>query len=137
MTEPKPKKEEYAKAVCMFLAEMLRTRKVSLARSAEIAQKVVDNINFIDTEEDFLRLIKERPSDYEELFKLQKIVLLDVERAERRDMEEVVREYVINIMGADARQALDVLVEAVKQEAQLPQLCTKFPKLKEFMEAKQ
>jgi hypothetical protein len=137
MTDINPKKEEYAKAVCMFLAEMLRTRKVSLARSAEIAQKVVDNINLIDTEEDFLRLIKELTSDFEELFKLQKIVLLDVERSQRRDMEETVREYVINIMGTDARQALDVLVEAVKAESQLPQLCAKFPKLKEFTEAKQ
>ena len=137
MTDAIPKKEEYAKAVCMFLAEMLRTRKVSLSRSAEIAQKVVDNINLIDTEEDFLRLIKELTSDFEELFKLQKIVLLDVERSQRRDMEETVREYVINIMGTDARQALDVLVEAVKAESQLPQLCAKFPKLKEFTEAKQ
>ncbi len=133
MTESKTsKKEEYAKAVCMFLGEMLRTRKINLKRSAEIAQKVVENINLIDDEEDFLKLIKELTIDFEEIHKLEKIVIGDVKRSQRLMMEETVREYVISIMAGDPKLALDILVEAIKEETKMEDLYKKFPKFGEF-----
>ncbi len=50
MSDSAKQKEEYAQAVCYFLAELLRNHRVSLPRAAEISEKVVGNINLIDTE---------------------------------------------------------------------------------------
>lgn len=127
-----PNKEQYAKAVSMFLAEMLRTRKIGLTRSAEIAQKVIDNINLIDNEEHFLSFIKELSKDFEELFKLEKIVLKDLKVTQRHNMEEKVREYAITIMATDTKLALSILVEAIREDIQMEDLFNKFPGFREF-----
>ena len=127
------KKEEYAKSVCLFLAELLRTRKITLARAAEIAQKVLDHINLIDTEADFLKLIKEMTYDFEELFRLEERVIMHMETGRRQQMEDKVREFVIMVMVTDSSLALSVLQAAINEEAKLEDLCGKFPQFKEFL----
>ena len=137
MTEPTlVKKEEYARSVCFFLAELLRTRKITLKRSAEIAQKMVDHINLIDNEQDFLKLIKELTYDFEELFQLEQRVTMHMHSTQREAMEGVVREFVVSIMARDTQLALSVLLEAIKDNAQINDLMIKFPQLKEFAEIK-
>jgi hypothetical protein len=133
MTSPILPKDEYAKAVCYFLAELLRTRKITLTRSAEIAQKVVDHINLIDSEEDFLRLIKEMTSDFEELFQLTERIHMNIKVDTRKDLDGQVREFVIRTLPQDTKLALDVLLSAIQQDAKVDDLCVKFPQFKEFL----
>ena len=129
-------KEEYAKSVCFFLAELLRTRKITLRRSAEIAQKIIDHINLIDSEEDFLRLIKDMTYDFEELSRLESRVNMHMQVSKRHMMEDEVREFVVNVMGKDARLALSILQTAVSENASVEDLCEKFPQFKEFIQIK-
>lgn len=136
MTSTKPSKEEYAKAVCLFLGEMLRTRKIGLTRSAEIAQRVVENINLIDSEQHFLTIIKELSKDFEELHRLEKIVIKDIQINQRHAMEEKVREYVVGIMASDTKQALAILVEATADGAELESLLIKFPDFGKYAKVK-
>lgn len=128
-----PNKEEYAKAVCFFISELLRTHKISLTRAAEIGQKVLAHLNLIDTEQDFLKFIKELTSDFEELLQLHQIVLYRIAGNQRQQMENTIREFVISIMPNDMPQALEVLAAAIEEHAQLPDLCTRFPELKQFI----
>lgn len=128
------KKEEYAKSVCLFLAELLRTRKISLQRAAEIAQKVVDHVNLLDTEADFLKLIKELTYDFEELFKLEQRVMMHMETSKRLELENRVREFVIGVMGYDPNLALSVLQAAISEQTDMTNMCAKFPQFKEFIE---
>jgi|GEM_PF-2200680 len=126
-------KEQYAKSVCFFLAELLRTRKIDLKRAAEIAQKVMDNINLIDTEQDFSRLIKGMSADFEELFQLEERLQLNISFNERRDLDDLVREFVASILPQDTNLAFVVLQEAVKDNVQSEDLCVKFPQFREFI----
>ena len=73
-------KEEYAKQVCLFLAELLRTHKIALPRAAEIAEKVTQNINLIDSEAQFLTLIKQLAQDFQELIHLGELVHMPVKK---------------------------------------------------------
>ena len=134
MIAPNPKKEEFAKEVCMFLAEQLRTHRISLERSADISQKVIDHLNLIDTEEDFLKFIMEIGHDFEELAVFAVRLEFYQRITRRQKMENSVREFVISIMPQDVQLALSVLLEAVKDEVQMRDLTQKFPQFNEFIQ---
>ncbi|MEJ0021188.1 MAG: hypothetical protein WDN47_01260 [Candidatus Doudnabacteria bacterium] len=134
MTTAAEKKNEYAKSVCYFLAEELRIRKISLSRAAEIAQKVVDNINLIDTEQDFLRLIKDLSSDFDELFQLEERIQFGIQISQRKQLEEKVREFVADILPQDTKMALEILQEAIREEIKAEDLRKDFPKFNQFLE---
>src|SRR3989338_4150956 len=91
-------KDAYAKSVCYFLAEQLRTRRISLTRAAEIAQKMVANIRLIDREEDFLTLIKSLSGDFEELVQLEDRVSMSMHVGKRKELEIKVLEFVVRIL---------------------------------------
>lgn len=128
------KKEEYAKAVCFFLSEMLRTHKISFERSAEIAQRILENINLIDTEEDFLKLIKELSKDFEELVKLEEQAYFRVEQNDRKSLDHIVREFVIYTIAEDLKLALTLLQEVVNKKCTPEELCAKYPQFDQFVE---
>jgi hypothetical protein len=129
-------KEQYAKAVCMFLAEQLRTHKITLKRAAEIAKKVVENINLINSEGDFLNLIKELNKEFEELFKLEEKVFFNMQITDRKQMEAYVREFVIMTVSSDLNLAYSILSEAIKDEAKLTDLSQQFPPFSQFIQTK-
>jgi hypothetical protein len=132
-----PQKEQYAKAVCFFLAEQLRVRRIGLDRAAEIAQKVVDNLNLIDTEQDFLRFIKELSKDFDELFQLEERISMSIHISKRKELEGKVREFVVNILPADTATALQILQEAIRDEIKIEDLTMKFPQFRQFLEKNQ
>jgi hypothetical protein len=129
-------KEEYAKAVCYFLAELLRTHRVSLNRASEIAQKVLANINLIDTEEHFLKLVKELSADFQELIHLGERVNMHIQVTEREQFESHVREFVIIHLPTDPPTAMMVLREAVTEGIKPDVLKDKYPAFRQFIDSK-
>jgi hypothetical protein len=130
-------KEEYARQVCLFLAEMIRCRRIKLSRAAEIAQKVVENINLIDSEEQFLKFINELSKDFQEMIYLGARVTFEFQAANRVQSEQYVREFVVLMLGHDLNMALAILQESIKTESReklLENLSIKFPQFKEFLE---
>ena len=130
------KKDLYAKSVCFFLAEQLRTKNISLSRAAEIAQHVLDNIKLVDTEQDFLQLVKSLSADFEELCELTQRIQFDIKISQRRDLETQVRQFAATCLPQDPHLALCVLQEAVKEEVDFNYLCGKFPEFKQFVTVK-
>jgi hypothetical protein len=127
-------KEAYAQAVCYFLAELLRNHKVALARAAEISQKVLDNINLIDSEAQFLKFIKELSLDFEELIEFTYRIDMHLKAGERALLENRVREFVISVLPTDLKQAAEILQDAVKESCEIAVLYQKFPQFKQFIE---
>ena len=68
-------KENMSKAVCLFLAEMLRTRKVKLDRCADIAAEIVNRLESIGSEKQFLDAVKELEFEFQELKTLKNDLL--------------------------------------------------------------
>ena len=129
-------KEEYARDVCYFLAELLRTHKVALPRAAEIAEKVAGNINLIDTESQFLEFIKVISSEFEEMVSLTQRLGLRAKIGQREKLETQVREFVISSLAQDLDGAFQVLNEAIKEGTRQEELCMKFPTFKQFIETR-
>ena|SRR3989338_2336501 len=126
-------KNEYAKAVCYFLAEQLRVHKISLARAADIAAKFLQNINLVNSELDFLRLVKELSKDFEELGRLESIVYFRIVEKGRDELERIVRDCVVVTLATDPDLALSMLKEAIHPQAELVSLAKKFPVLNQYI----
>jgi hypothetical protein len=130
---PLTSKEQYAQMVCLFLAEGLRTRRISLQRAAEIAEKFLQNLNLLDTENDFLSLIKELSKDFDELSVLETKVAKSKETTEKRKLEALVKEFVIGILATDVKMAMNILQDASIGDAQLRDLGAKYPAFKNYL----
>ena len=133
MTTTTDQKNQYAKSICYFLAELLRTRRISLERAADISQKMIDNINLLDSEHDFLQLTKTLAQDFEELIYLKERISLDIGVLKRKDLEDKVRQFVVNVLPNDTTLALNILEEAIKSDIELSELGKKFPEFGQFL----
>lgn len=129
---PPNSKNEYARSVAFFLSELIRTRKTSLRRAADIASRVVIHLNLIDTEQDFLRLIKELTADFEELNKLQERIYISIKVDERKDLEKKVREFAVTTILSDVSLASQILQAASLEDVRINDLFEKFPQFYEW-----
>ncbi|OGE91132.1 MAG: hypothetical protein A3G07_00665 [Candidatus Doudnabacteria bacterium RIFCSPLOWO2_12_FULL_47_12] len=127
-------KENMSKAVCLFLAEMLRTRKVKLDRCADIAAEIVNRLESIGSEKQFLDAVKELEFEFQELKTLKNDLLQVTSMSSRQQMEQIVREYAIQILPHDPKQSILLLEEALKSESTLISLSKRFSDFAKFAE---
>lgn len=130
---PNKNKNQFAYMVCLFLAEGMRTRKLSLKRAGEIAEKVLANINLIDTEEDFLKLVKELSKDFDELVLLENKVLKQRILDQKRNMESHVRNFSIQILPSNPKLALLILEKAAENDMTVETLAQTFPEFDQYL----
>lgn len=123
-------KNQYGHMLCLFLAEGIRTRKIALRRSAEIAEHVLRHINLLETEADFLMLVKELSKDFEELVPLEGKMLICQDLGVKRDLELLVKDYVVSILPTDSITALNILQDASTGKFTLELLQSKYPEFK-------
>ena len=126
-------KEKLAKAVCLFLAEMLRTREVTLRRGAEIAAQVVDQLGEIKSEIHFLEIVREMEYEFQELKQLEKDLVFYHEVDKREKMEKLVRQYAVNYLPDNPEAAVDIMEEALKPDITLEDLAKKFVDFAKFI----
>lgn len=126
-------KEKLAKAVCLFLAEMLRSRKASLRRSADIAAAVVVKLDNIQSEEEFLSLIRGLEYEFQELRHLDRDIVFYHQVSEREKLEKLVREFAVRCLPDDPQRAVILMEEALKAESTLESLGRQFPDFAEFI----
>jgi hypothetical protein len=126
-------KDAYAKMVCHFLAEALRTKKTNLPRAAEIGEKFLVHINLLDTEKDFLSLVKELSKDFEELVVLENKIHKSIAQQQSRTLEDLIREFTVEVLAQDSKLALSILQDAAAGKVSLKDLEEKYPAFKEFV----
>ncbi|MGE5298330.1 MAG: hypothetical protein ACM3KM_04155 [Acidobacteriaceae bacterium] len=126
-------KEDYAKLVCLFLAEGLLTREIRLERAADIAEKVVTNINLLDSEFDFLKLIKDISKDFEEVTRLESKVKRIVRCQVHTETEAKVKEFAVFTLRTNPKLALTIMQETVRNNPDLNQLAEKFQEFKQYL----
>lgn len=127
-------KDNAAHLLCLFLAEEMRMRMISLGEAKEIARAVVAHKNLIDNEEHMLHLVLELSKDYPQLKKFEKRLTAYIESSSRTDAERLVTEFVAQIMDTDQNQAMRILEDAIDAGNNLDILKAKYPKFTDFLE---
>ena len=122
--------EKFATAVCEFLSEMLRTRRVSLARGTEIAAALVPRLQDIRTEEEFHRAVRELEFEFQEMRQLSDELQLHSKISERKQMEKLVRDFAARELPENPSAAVKIMQDALQPEMTLDWLLRKYPELK-------
>ena len=123
-------REKFATAVCEFLSEMLRTRRVSLARGTEIAAALVPRPQDIRTEEEFHRAVRELEFEFQEMRQLSDELQLHSKISERKQMEKLVRDFAARELPENPSAAVKIMQDALQPEMTLDWLLRKYPELK-------
>jgi hypothetical protein len=127
-------KDNSAQLFCLFLAEEMRLRVISLGEAKQIAKQVVAHKNLIDNEEHLLRLVMELSKDFPQLKKFEKKLATYIETSTRSDAERKVTEFVAQIMDTDQSLAMKILEDAIDASNNLDILKSKYPKFAEFLQ---
>ncbi|MBX4191860.1 MAG: hypothetical protein KW804_03610 [Candidatus Doudnabacteria bacterium] len=135
MTKLKPK-DNAAHLFCLYLAEEMRQRTISLGEAKELARAVVAHKNLIDNEEHLLRLVMELSKDFPRLKKFEQSLAVYIKRKGRTIGEKLVTEFVASIMDTDQNLSMQILEDAIDANNNLDILKSKYPKFAEFLDQK-
>jgi hypothetical protein len=126
-------KDNSAHLFCLFLAEEMRQRSISLGEAKEMARAVVSHKNLIDNEEHLLHLVMELSKDFPQLKRFEQKLAIYIERKGRTEAERKVTEFVASIMDRDQNLAMQILDDAIDSGNSLEILMKKYPQFAEFL----
>ncbi|HEX5429703.1 MAG TPA: hypothetical protein VFX17_01310 [Patescibacteria group bacterium] len=130
-------KDNAAHLFCLFLAEEMRKRTISLGQAKEMARAVVAHKNLVDNEEHMLRLVIELSKDFPQLKNFEKKLAEYIEKTTRSKQELLITEFVSQIMDSDPNQAMRILDDAIESSYNLDALKAKYPELGQFLNQNQ
>lgn len=125
-------REKFAMAVCEFLSEMLRTRRVSLTRGTEIAAALLPRLEQIRTEEEFHRAVRELEFEFQEMRQLGDELQLHSKISERKEMEKLVRDYAAEELPLNPGVAVKIMQDALLPGMTPDWLLRKYPELNSY-----
>ena len=130
-------KDNAAHLFCLFLAEEMRQRTISLGEAKEMARALVAHKNLIDNEEHMLHLILELSKDFPQLKRFEQKLAIYIEKQSRSVAERKITEFVAAIMDRDQNLAMQILEDAIDSRHNLDILKSKYPAFKEFLNQSQ
>lgn len=135
MEQINSRSENAAKLLCLFMAEEMRMRMMSLGEAKEIAAAYVKHKKLIDNEEHMLRLTIELSKDFASLKRFEKKLAYYIEKQSRTDGEKQITEFVATIMDSDPQTAMGILSDAIDENNNIEKLKIKYPNFAQFIES--
>ena len=119
--------------VALFLAEALRSRRMSLARAAEISRRVVSGIGMLNSEGQILELLTSIEREFEEVTSLKQALHFGYRPSDVKIYETEIRDYVSKIFARDINLSNAFLQDAARPGASIQQLCLKYPEFCQYL----
>lgn len=117
----------------MFLAEVIRSRRISLRRAAEVSQHVIALFPQVKSEKDVLALLTEVEKDFEEIVVLKQALHFGYSETDIRVYEHEIKEYAAGIFTKDMPSSVSFLQEASKPDMDIVKLCLRYPDFCQFL----
>jgi|GEM_PF-1292779 len=119
--------------VSLFLAELLRSRRASLSRAAEVASHVVQKLSTLRSEDDALTLLGTLEHEFAEVIALKQALHFGYREEDIRVYEREIREYAATIFGTDMVLSSSFLKDAAEPAASIQTLCLKYPDFCQYL----
>jgi hypothetical protein len=123
----------FKELVALFLAEIIRTRRTSLGRAAEIANRVVRNLPQIRNEEDALAMLTDIEQDFGEVENLKQALHFGYKDSDIKVYEKEIKDYASEVLKDSMENSTGFLQEASMPGTTIQQLCLKYPDFCEFL----
>ena len=121
------------KLVAMFLAEVIRSRRTSLSRAAEISDRVIQLLPQMKTESQALSLLTDVEKDFEEMVVLKQALHFGYRDTDIQVYEQDIKEYAARIFTQDMALSVAFLQEASKPDMDIQKLCFKYPDFCQYL----
>jgi hypothetical protein len=119
--------------VALFLAEAIRSRRMSLARAAEISHRVVSHMDMLNSEDQALELLTNIEKDFEEVASLKQALHFGYRPSDVKIYETEIRDYASKIFAWDITLSNAFLQDAAKPGASIQELCLKYPEFCQYL----
>jgi len=117
----------------MFLAEVIRSRRTSLSRAAEISDRVIQLLPQMKTEAETLNLLTDVEKDFEEMVVLKQALHFGYSETDVLVYEHDIKEYAARIFTEDMALSVAFLQDASKPGMDIQRLCLKYPDFCQYL----
>lgn len=124
---------QFRQMVAMFLAEIIRSRRISLRRAAEISGEVIALLPQVHTEKDVLGLLTEVEKDFEEIVVLKQALHFGYNETDIKIYEHDIKEFAAEIFTKDMPLSVGFLQDASRPSMDIVKLCLKYPDFCQFL----
>lgn len=125
--------QNFSNLVALFLAEVIRSRRTSLPRAAEISQRVISQIKNCKDENKTLAMLTDIEKDFEEVSSLKQALHFGYKLNELKVFEKEIKEYASKIISQDLKASAEFLEDAALPSMNIQQLCIKYPKFCDYL----
>jgi hypothetical protein len=113
--------------VALFLAEALRSRRMSLSRAAEVSRRVVSSMGSVNSEEQTLQLLTNIERDFEEVASLKQALHFGYRPYDIKVYESEIRDYASKTFAQDMNMSNAFLQDAARPGTNIQEMCVKYP----------
>ncbi len=119
--------------IALFLAEAIRSRRISLARAAEISKRVVARLPGLESEDEALLMLTQIEKDFEEVTVLKQALHFGYQASSIKVYESEIKDYVSKILARDINSSTAFLQDAASPGLTIQQLCLKYPEFCRYL----
>ncbi|MCL5774591.1 MAG: hypothetical protein M1333_00085 [Patescibacteria group bacterium] len=123
----------FKQLVAMFLAEVVRSRRTSLARAAEISDRVIQLLPDMKTEAEALSLLTEVEKEFEEMVVLKQALHFGYKENDVQVYEHDIKDYAAEIFSKDMSLSVAFLHDAARPGMDIQKLCLKYPDFCDYL----
>jgi len=117
----------------MFLAEVVRSRRTSLKRAAEISHRVLNFLPHMKNESEALSLLSEIEKDFEEVTVLKKALHFGYKNVDTKVFENEIKDFAAKIFVKDIGISASFLQDAARPDMDIQKLCLKYPEFCDYL----
>ncbi len=121
------------KLVGLFLAEIIRSRRTSIRRAAEISRQVLRAVSGIHSEEQVLSMLSNTERDFEEILILKQALHFGNRVSSVDYYETEIKQYAAALFEQDMTESAAFLQDAAQDTASVQELCIKYPGFCQFL----
>lgn len=125
--------DQLKQLVAVFLAEVIRSRRTSLARAAEISDRVIQLLPQMKSEAEALALLTEVEKDFEETVVLKQVLHFGYKETDIHLYEHDIKEYAAMIFVKDMVSSVAFLRDAAQPGMDIRKLCLKYPDFCQYL----
>ncbi len=133
---PKEMPAAYSRLAAVFLSEIIRSRRISLARAAEISEAVNSAMQNMKSEEELLSYLTGIEKDFEEVRGLKEVLNFGLRQPETKIYEREIKEYAAELFKNDMVASSIFLQDAAKSSMTMQELCLRYPEFSKRVSAK-
>lgn len=125
--------QNFSELAALFLAEIIRSRKTSLGRAAEISRQVLRMLPQMNSEGETLSALTEIEKEFDEVRSLKQALNFGYKASDIKVYEKEIKEFASRVLTYDINLSSVFLQDAARRDTTIQELCVKYPEFCNYL----